>query len=236
MKISGPIHSFGFTLLEILVAMSIVAIVLSTLFATFGDTLENMNHVDSQAEIYQMARIALDRIQQDLECSIILPKNEQISEQEPEENLIDVFSGKNEEITDRDADTVSFLSTTHLSLSDTRAYSGLARISFYVEEIEDEDGFVLYRSDTPEREQPPEKKSEGVVLCKNIHSFNLIYYDADGDEFENWDSSGGEAKNRLPARVSIRLAFLDISNPETPYQFETGVALPLAESLYGDDS
>ena len=222
--------------MEILVAMAIIAIVLSTLFATFGNTLENMNHVESQSEIYQMARIALDRVQEDLECSIILLEQEQTSEQDQEELLLDVFSGKNEEIRDRDADAVSFLSTTHLSLTDTEAYSGLARIAFYVEEIEDQDGFVLYRSDTPEREEPPEEKSGGVMLCNNIHSFNLVYYDADGDEFESWDSSEGEVKDRLPARVSIRLAFIDILNAETPYQFETGVALPMAESLYGDDS
>ena len=236
MKKSGTIHSSGFTLLEILVAMSIITIVLSTLFVTFKDTLENMNYVESQSDIYQMAHIALDRMQEDLECSIILAKKDETSEEGTDESLIDVFSGKNEEINDRDADTVSFLSTMHLSLNDGNAYSGLARITFYIEEIEDEEGLVLYRSDTPEREQAPEEKTGGVILCKNIHSFDLSYYDSDGDKFESWDSSEGEVKNRLPARVSIRLAFIDISNPETPYQFETGVALPLADSLYGDDS
>jgi len=64
----------GFTLLEILVAMAILTIVLSTLYAAFTKTLAEMNQVESEGDMYQMARITLERMQEDLECSL-LPKD-----------------------------------------------------------------------------------------------------------------------------------------------------------------
>lgn len=88
------IQRSGFTLLEILVAMFILAIVISTIFGTFSETLKNINHAESQADIYQMARVALKIMNEDLEGSLISGTRN--------------FSGQDEEIDGRDADFLSF--------------------------------------------------------------------------------------------------------------------------------
>lgn len=230
------INTAGFTLLEILVAVFILSIVLATIFAMFTDTIENINYTETEADIYQMARIALDRIQEDLECSLIVETDDTSKEEESKESSPDIFSGKNEQLDDRDADSVSFLSTNHLSLDDEDRYSGLARIAFYVKKHDEEDGLILYRSDVSEREQMIEEKTGGLILCHGLHSINFIYYNSEGDEYESWDSSEGESKNKLPSRICIQLFFLDESNPENTYKFETGIALPLAGDGYGAKS
>ncbi len=236
--------------MEILVATCILAIIMSTIFVTFTETLKNKNYTESQAEIYQMARIALERMQEDIECSFIQTEENTEGEEaaekedvEAEEDLSsDIFSGTNEEIAGRDADSISFLSTKHLTLGDEDSYSGLAHIAFYVterdgDEDEDEDeGFDLFRSDTPEYKESPEEKSGGILLCEHLHSVNFTFYNSDGDEHDDWDSSEGEFKNKLPSMVSIRLGFINKFNPEKPLIFETGIALPMSRTNYGKES
>ena len=211
------IQRSGFTLLEILVAMFILAIVLSTIFGAFSETLKNINHAESQADIYQMARVALKIMNKDLEGSLISSTRS--------------FSGQDEEIDGRDADFLSFFSTNHVSFEEPGKGSGNAGISFYVleKEKEEEKGLVLYRSDILERNQEPEEKTGGAVLCEGLHSVNFMYYNSDGDEYDSWDSSDGQYKNKLPSMVTIRLEFLNRSNPEVPLRFETGTALPMAQ-------
>jgi len=225
----------GFTLLEILIAMFILGIVLSTIFTIFTGTIKNITYAESQADIYQMARVALQRMQEDLECSLILKEDETLGEEE-NRSTPGRFSGKNETIDDKDADTLSFLSSRHLSMDDEDNNPGRARITFYVKENDDEEGLDLYRIDVSEREQAPEEKTGGLILCEGLHSVNLMYYNSDGDEYESWDSSEGEFKDKLPAMVSIQLKFLDETNLEEPLQFETSIALPMARDEYGEES
>ena len=48
------------------------------------------------------------------------------------------------------------------------------------------------------------------------------------NEYESWDSSEEEFKDKLPAMVSIQLKFMDESNPEEPLKFGISIALPMA--------
>jgi hypothetical protein len=146
------------------------------------------------------------------------------------------FSGKNNTIDDKDADTLSFLSTKHLSLDDEDKNPGLARIIYYVKESDQEQGLALYRVDIPEREQPPEEGTGGLVLCEGLHSVNLVYYNSEGDAYETWDSAEEEFKGKLPSMVAIQLNFIDKSNPEKPFKFGTSIALPMTKDGDGEAS
>lgn len=230
---SAKAHIKGFTLLEILITMAILAIVLSVIYSSFTKTLAEMNETESEADMYQMARIALDRMREDLECSILLEIKEMPGEEGGSRTM--EFIGKNEVIDDRDADTLTFLSTKHISLDKEDEYSGLTRIAFYIKKNEDEEGFCLYRSDTPELENAPEDKTGGVILCDNLFSVNLTYYNTEGDDYDQWDSSEEESKDKLPAMVTIQLQFMNEAYPEEPLKFATAVALPMAKDKYGEE-
>jgi general secretion pathway protein J len=52
----------GFTLLEILVAISIVAIVLTTLYGVFASVSRAKERLDQDSEVYQRARVIYDRL------------------------------------------------------------------------------------------------------------------------------------------------------------------------------
>jgi general secretion pathway protein J len=222
----------GFTLLEILLAMSIFAIVLSTLYTAYTGTFRNMDETESQADIYRMARIALERITEDLESAYI-PAGA-VSPEAGGENLRPApFVGEDVQISERSADTLLFFSRAHLVFDEEEVDTTIARISYDVRESEEAEGvFVLYRSDTPGFEEAPEQGTGGLILCDGLHAVNFTYYDDEGRGYDRWDSGNGEFKDKLPVMVSIVLEFVNKRNPEAPLEFVSGVELPMAREGY----
>jgi general secretion pathway protein J len=221
-------EAVAFTLLEILIAMFIFAIVLSTIYTSYTGTFRIVDDTESQTDIYEMARIALERMHEDLESVYIL-ENPKSSEPEELASPVSEFLGEDKEIEGKSADLLRFVSTAHLIFSEEDKASGTAEIAYYVEEGHEGDGFVLYRSDTPPFEEKPEEGTGGLVLCDSLVSVNFAYYDDEGEVSDKWDSSSDEFKNKIPRMVSILLEFQNKSDPETPFKFFTTVALPAGQ-------
>lgn len=222
----------GFTLLEILLAMSIFAIVLSTLYTAYTGTFRNVDETESQADIYRMARIALERIAEDLESAYIPPwaLGQETEGKTPQPAP---FVGEDAQISDRSADTLLFFSRAHLVFDEEEVDTTVARISYDVRQSEaGEEVFILYRSDTPGFEEGPEQGTGGLILCDSLHAVNFTYYDDKGRGYDRWDSSNEEFKDKLPVMVSIVLEFVNVRNPEAPLKFVSGVVLPMAQEMY----
>ena len=56
----------GFTLIEIMVAMAITAVLLTILYQSFGATIRTTEIVDQETDIYRMARISLSIMTEEL--------------------------------------------------------------------------------------------------------------------------------------------------------------------------
>jgi len=223
----------GFTLLEILIAMFILGILLSTLYASYAGTFRNIEETEYQADIYQMARIALGRITEDLESAYISKLPEDSQEDTVRQTN---FIGEDLAIDGRNADAVRFASEAHIVFNEGPGESGRARINYYVKESDKENTFNLYRSDTPEFEQGPEEEEGGLVLCDDLYSVDFTYHDDDGEAHNSWDSTDESFKGRLPVMISILLEFTNRRDPESPLRFMTAVALPLAGDKNGKSS
>ena len=160
----------AFTLLEVLVALFIFAIVLSTLYAAYIGTFKNIEETESQADIYEMARVALERMVEDLE-SVYMPQSQGEEESEEKETTPQtLFEGTVAEVDSRRADSLRFISKAHLVFDEDEKRAGTAEVSYYVTEgNEEEEGLTLYRSDTPGFEQSKEPGTGGWVLCDGLH-------------------------------------------------------------------
>jgi len=201
---TSSIRRKGFTLLEILIAMFIFAVVLTTIFTSYTGTFRIIEETESQADIYAMARTVLIRMQEDLESIHF----KETGASKPEGSSLEpaIFLGENKEIKGRDADTLRFLSRAHLIFDEEDENPGVAEISYYVSENEVEDSLALYRSDRPELEEPQEEGTGGLILCDGLFSVNITYHDADGEMHENWDSSEDEFKHKFMTRVALPMA------------------------------
>ncbi len=89
------------------------------------------------------------------------------------------------------------------------------------------ENIVFLLSQRHHEHERPDSESGGLLLCEGLLSIDFIYYDSDGEPHETWDSGEEESKGKLPSRVSISMEFEDSTNPDTPYKFMTGVAIPM---------
>ena len=71
MKQARHINQKGFTLVEILIAIIIFATIISILYSSYTGTLRNIKETQYQADIYHMARVAIERMVEDLESVYI---------------------------------------------------------------------------------------------------------------------------------------------------------------------
>ena len=221
-------NSGGFTLAEILIAIFIFAVVITIIYTSYTGTFRVVGETESQAEIYRMARIAMERMVEDLESTYV-PKSKGNAQSEEDPTQSFQFVGKDQEIKGRYADTLRFISRAYLNLSGDDEDTGKTEIGYYVKENDQGEDFFLCRSDRPIFEEGflIEEDFDGLVLCDGLESVNFTYYEESDEPLESWDSTSEEHKDTIPRMVSILLEFVNPLNSETPLQFMTNVSIPI---------
>lgn len=223
----------GFTLIEVLLAIFIFAIVISLIFTAYTGSIRIMNETDNEAGNSRQASIALERMTEDLESisrsAWIKPVG--TGESAPSGR----FLGENVEIDGQSADRIRFLSKARVVFDDQQPEAGVVEISYYLKKADEQQvGLVLYRSETPVLETSPAEGTGGLDLCRDLRSIKITYLNENGETVEEWDSASSETNNLLPRAVTITLSFKDPSgDEETVYPFRTSVMIPLSREQNG---
>lgn len=210
--------SRGFTLLEILIAIFILGIVLSTIYAAYSGTLTVIKELDDDSRAYQMARITLERMSGDLSSL---------------RRFGDAFVLQSEKrrIGSREYGSISFWSASHLAYEEEALSGYPASITYFVGE--NKDGHLsLRRSDIPGAGPDKDKQTGGgIVICENVQALNFTFYDEGGQYYDSWDtaSSSASQKGKPPVLVQIELILKNIRDAEKPYKFTTRVFLPVRQ-------
>ena len=212
----------GFTLLEILLAFFIFAILFSVIFASYSGSFKTIDMTEARMELYRKAAIAMDRISEDIQASYIsnLPSN---SFGEPA--AYTRFLGEDKDINGMSADSMSFFSRIRPLFDDVMEMSTGQLVSYDVIQGDEEGELVLLRSEEPEFIKVSEE-SEGLPLCDGLQAIVFTYFNDDGESYESWDSDSEDSTQILPRMVSISLEFLNYENPDAPFTFMTSIALP----------
>ena len=209
----------GFTLVEILIAISILSIVMGTVYTAYIGTFEIIENTKSGNDTYRMARSTMTRMIADLESVCRYGDSFR-------------FISEELEITDERSMNLSFFSSAHLN-PDYGDVTGIAQIGYYIVEGEDE-GSTLMREDTLFKDSDVNEdelfRGEGFILCEGLRSVTYMFYDTKGEEYDSWNSGLETHKNRIPAIISIHLEFINPDDIDNPYRFMTKVFLPMVEN------
>ena len=211
----------GFTLIEILLAVLILGMVLTTVYASYTGTFRIIGETQTDAELYGMARTALERLARDLEAA------------SPWKGAM-TFQAKSYSLGRMDFTRLTFRSAAHVAFNEKEAQAGIAVIGYEIEEGTDKAGYILTRSDSLSRD--PSKEEGGTArfaVCDRIETLTYRFFDAGGKDYESWDSGAGEEaqRKRAPAMVEIRLGLVNEKDREKPHVFLTRVRLPLNQVI-----
>jgi general secretion pathway protein J len=206
----------GFTLIEILLAVFIMGLVLSTVWAAYSGTMTLVKEMEYENKVYGMARAAMDRIIRDL------------SSVQPVAGAFNLQARK-EFIGIHEFHSLFFSSAGHLAFTENEIDGASARIGYFVEEDSGGGSFTLRRSDLQDMKASLEKsRSQSFIICRNVESLILKFYDVSGREYDYWDSSSttNEQQNKAPSAIKIELNMANFYDKEKPYKFMTKIYLP----------
>lgn len=217
--------STGFTLLEIMLAMLVLAMVVTMVSLTLSASMKAIDAAMDQGDVYYRAQVALERISEDL-SSALLPADVE-------------FIGNSGENDNGSAATLSFASLGHVVFDSETGQPGLGLIGYSVRpDKEDEQQLLLLRTDVLYRpladnqaRTAQNNDAEAFLLSDRLRSVKFSFVDRNGEVLENWntrvDPNDKEAERWLPVAVSCRLEFWINQDEETSVSFETTVILPV---------
>lgn len=200
----------GFTLVEVLVAILIVAVVLSTIYASYSGTFKISKSSEYSEKVYDMMRVTADRMIQDLESLT------------PQKNSYELNLSASE--ASSDSGQLEFISSAGLSYTDGRSTAN-ARIRYYLTKDAEGEGYSLWRSDSASINTVKEGSApKGFLLCNRLKSVKYEVFDQTGMQFDTWSSMSRSGK--APASISVSFEFLNESPDREPYKFMTRIAIP----------
>jgi len=219
----------GFTLLEIMLAIFILALIVSMVSVALSGSIKAIDATLDQGNIYYRAQVALERIREDLSSVVLSPDIE--------------FIGGAHENDNGETELLSFASLAHIVFDPEHGRPGMAIIGYsLVPDRNNVQQLLLLRSDVgylPGEDQRGDgKETEPFLLSDRLRSVRFTFVNKDGAAFERWNTSVDEEEeqqSRLPAAVSCRLEFWLNQEEEISIVFETSVILPVGMIQAGGD-
>lgn len=195
-----PRHSGGFTLLEILVAISIVALVLTAVYGVFTSISGAKQRLEHDGEVYQRARVIFDRLGRELRGICPIGGAEQKG----------VFR------TGTDADGHAILElTTSATAQQGVQQTGIALIRYTLApEPENGPGQSLFRSEQSALLRDEVSRENGAMrLATGVTRLEWRFLLQD-----EWHNELDVTRDGLPALVEVTLTMTDSRGQQLPFR------------------
>lgn len=188
----------GFTLIEVLVAISLLAIVLTSVYGIFSSVSATKVRLDSDSAEYHLARVVFDRLGRELHGTYY-KRGDQTT----------LFRGG---INDSGESFLELTTTAVTPLS--AAGTGIAEVRYrLVLDRESTDGSrVLLRGERPRQSAVEPADDRMMRLAPNVVKLSLRFY-ASGTWQEEWDAR----QNGLPQLVKITLVVGQDEQRQIPF-------------------
>lgn len=195
----------GMTLVEVLVAITILGIVATVVFGGFSQTMRNKARLEEQADRSHIIRVAMERMVAELSSAYVsIHVNPNPALQTMNTCFIGGRSGR--------AHRIDFTSFSHRRLYRDAHESDQNELSYFVtEHPEERDTLVLARREQNRVDEDPQSGGTTQILVEDVKDFELSYFDGvTGQWVDSWDTREvNRQPNRLPLQVKILLTVTD---------------------------
>ena len=190
----------GFTLMELMVALAVLAMISAFTFQTLSGTLNARDHLAFDDVLEKTARTTLGRIRREVSLAFLTPSLTALN------SYRTVFVGKD----DGETDQIWFATRSHRRTLAGARESDQTEITIWCDDDpEHRNRYVLLHREAERIDHLPDKNGAIMPLARNVTRFDLRYLDhMNGEWQDEWDTQGGETPNRLPRAVQVVLTLL----------------------------
>lgn len=222
----------GFTLIEVLVAMAILALMATVIYSSFAGMKRSKEGVERINDRYREGRLAMARMVRELQSAFI-SLHQPIPPVQPVQKT--VFKGTQGSPGDR----IDFASFAHRRLVENARETDQEEVSYFAEPDERLSGVVnLVRRVSPRLDLYPDKGGKIEILASDIDLFDVEYLDAaTGQWTDRWDTTQAtEQIGRLPLQVRLVLVLnggtrRGADRGQGSIRLVTKVAIPMTSGL-----
>lgn len=209
----------GFSLLEVMVAVGILAVMGLAITSVLNRALTSKQVVESRDDLRHAVRITFQKLNDDLMQAFMAGS---------------AFKGKEKLFTTGlkgGEGELEFSTLSHFHYQKDAHDTDQVNVSYQL--VSSRDGFSsLVRKETPRLGIKIDDSTPHVTLLTGVKEWTLQYYDPVKAEWvSDWDTESTDNNNRLPRAVSIRLVLVDVKDHSTEepreYTYSTTVLLDL---------
>lgn len=225
-----PPREQGFTLLEVIVALGVLAVIGAMSFGAMTNSLQAREFLEEEQRFARNADTALTRISRHLELAWLTEHTTAVN------TFQTVFIGKDGD----DLDEVWFASLGHQRRYRDSREGDQTEITLWTEDDPENDGdYVLLMREAQRIDEKPDEDGVITPLAHGVRRFELRYLDpTTGEWTDDWDTTGADQPNRLPrvATITLVLSAPDPDDPDAtvPVTFVRSVRLAFAKTLNRD--
>lgn len=166
----------GFTLIELMISVSIGAIVLGAGYLCMSAGVESRRLVNARAEASQTARVAIDMIAADLRSAVPLSRDFE-------------FLGMRRAVGEADADNLDFATRNYTPRKQREP--DYCEVSYFLTTDESSGLFTLFRRRDPTPDPQPLEGGSREEIARNVAGLRFEYYDGI-DWHDEWGDPTGK--------------------------------------------
>ena len=215
MKQLKNIH--GCTLMEVLIATAILAIVLSIVYGSFVQTKRVIARAEGSVDELRGVRVSFNRMMWDLSMAFL---SKQDPDQTDQTDVNTIFVGTNDFAAGYPNDSIDFTSYANRIRNKDARESDQTEVGYYLNRNFEGDT-VLMKREKRQIDKKPLEGGKSFELSEDVVGLNFRYLDQ-GAWVDSWDSRVSKA---IPEAVEITLIIKDRTGRERSYRTVTGIPL-----------
>jgi general secretion pathway protein J len=201
----------GFSLIELMVVMAIMALISTLLWTSLNQTLTVKKELNEQDNKNHAIQIVFNKLSDELNSAFL-------GEEVGASKMVFIGEDKGEQ------DRLVFSSFAHYRYIKDAKESDQSELEYKLESV-DENRHSLLRREHSIIDENPEEGGPSYILAENVSKFDLRYCDSMKAEWRpNWDTRKADFLNRLPLAVEVSIHFMD---PETEIEETYKTIIPI---------
>lgn len=215
------------TLIEVMVAITIMSIITALVYGGFVQTIRNKERTERASDRMYAITATLERMVRELSSAYVSAHmNPSPSMQSMRTAFVGIDHGS--------SDRIDFTSFSHQRLYRDAKESDQCELSYFVtRHPEDSSRRVLARREQARIDDDPQKGGEIQIALEDVEGFELEYLDPlTMTWLTSWDTMQASGQpNRLPAQMKIRIKMRPANGTGPVEVYGTRVVLPITWGL-----